>query len=388
MMGDFYGLIENASDEMVKEWLESDPKNLLFTELYIAELAARKGGKRKTYDTHAFEVNLFENLIRLRDALWNYDYVPSRGTAHVIFDPVQREIFAAPYVDRVVHHYIVNALLDWWERRLNYDSCSCRKGRGTSFGIARLDHHVRQVSQNFTRPCYVIKMDISGYFMHIKRDILYERVLWGLDREFEGCKDKRYKILRHAIHEVIFDNPVRGVKIQGSYEDWRGLPEDKSLFCQPPGQGMVIGNLTSQFFSNVYLDVLDRFITIDLGYKHYGRYVDDFYVVVTGEELAQAKMDVKAIATFLEGIGMKLNFKKTRVIPSWQGVPFLGMVVRNGAIMPGKRMTRNFTESARALVCGTGKVESVVSYLGMLCHYDAKKVSDKIFDRVGWEYRW
>lgn len=387
-MDDFYGLIRDGSDELVREWLAKDPRNLLFAELYIAEVQARKGGKRKTYDTHAFEANLFENLTRLRDALWNYEYHPSRGTAHVIFRPVQREIFAAPYVDRVAHHFIVSALMEWWEKRLNYESCSCRVGRGTSFGIKRLDHHIRVVSQNFTRPCYVVKMDISGYFMHIKRDILYKRVIWGLDREFDGNKGKRYHILKHAIHEVIFDDPVDGVRIQGSYEDWRGLPEDKSLFCQPPGQGMVIGNLTSQFFSNIYLDVLDRFVTITLGYKHYGRYVDDFYVVVTEEELAQAKADVKAISTFLEGIGMRLNFKKTRVIPSWQGVPFLGMVVRNGAIMPGKRMTHNFTESAIAMVTGNGKIESVVSYLGMLSHYDAGKVSTRIFDRVGWEYNY
>lgn len=385
-MQDFYNLIGKASDADISEWLKSDARNMLYLELYIAEMQARKGGKRKTYDTHAFEVNLIENLETLAGALWNYEYKPSRGTAHVIFNPVQREIFAAPYVDRVVHHYIVSALIDWWEKRLNFESCSCRVGRGTSFGIARLDHHVRSVSQNFTKPCYVIKMDISGYFMHIKRNILYERVIGGLDKEFKNHADKRYLMLKHAIHEVIFDDPVEGVKIQGSYEDWRNLPMDKSLFCQPPGQGMVIGNLTSQFFSNIYLDALDRFVTIDLEYKHYGRYVDDFYIVVTEDELAQAKQDVRVISTFLESIGLRLNMKKTRVIPSWQGVPFLGMVVRDGAIMPDKRMTRNYLYSAKALVAGTGKVESIVSYLGMLKHYNAKKVNQKIFDAVGWEY--
>lgn len=387
-MQDFYNLIGKASDTEIAKWLKSDARNMLYLELYIAELQARKGGKRKTHDTHNFEVNLFENLEILADALWNYEYKPSRGTAHVIFNPVQREIFAAPYVDRVVHHYIVNALLDWWEKRLNFESCSCRVGRGTSFGIARLDHHVRSVSQNFTRPCYVIKMDISGYFMHIKRDILFDRVMWGLNTEFSDHSDKRYLMLKHAISEVIFDDPVDGVKIQGSYEDWRNLPMDKSLFCQPPGQGMVIGNLTSQFFSNIYLDTLDRFITIDLGYKHYGRYVDDFYIVVREEELMQAKQDVRAISMFLEGIGMRLNMKKTRVIPSWQGVPFLGMVVRNGAVMPDKRITLNYLHSAKALVAGTGKVESIVSYIGMLKHYNAKKVSQQVFDKVGWEYKY
>ncbi|MBR2658373.1 RNA-directed DNA polymerase [Candidatus Saccharibacteria bacterium] len=385
-MQDLYNLIQNASDEQAMEWLKAHPKNLLKAELYIAESQAHKGGKRKTCDTHAFEANLYENLDRLTEALWDYEYRPSRGTAHIINNPVKREIFAAPYVDRVVHHYIVNAIIDWWECRLNYDSYSCRKNRGTSFGINRLAHHIRSVSQNYTEPCYVIKMDISGYFMHIKRDILYERVMWGLNREFKDHSSKRYLILKHAIHAIIFDDPVDGVKIQGSYENWRGLPEDKSLFCQPKGQGIVIGNLTSQCFSNIYLDPLDRFITIDLGYKHYGRYVDDFYIVVSENQLAQAKRDVHAIATFLEGIGMKLNTKKTRVIPTYQGVPFLGVVVKNGFILPDKRISRNFLHSARALVCGTGKLESIVSYLGMLSHYDASKLNQKIFDSVGWDY--
>ncbi|MBR2831276.1 RNA-directed DNA polymerase [Candidatus Saccharibacteria bacterium] len=385
-MDDFYHLIDNAEDADIRAWLTADPKNLLFTELFIAELAARKGGKRKTYDTHAFEVNLFENLTRLRDALWNYEYHPSRGTAHVIFRPVQREIFAAPYVDRVTHHFVVGAIIDWWENRLSYESCSCRVGRGTSFGIERLAHHIRSVSRNFTRPCYVVKMDISGYFMHIQRDILFHRVIWGLDQQFANNKGKRYKMLKHAIHEIIFDDPVNGVKIQGSYEDWRGLPEDKSLFLQPPGQGMVIGNLTSQFFSNIYLDPLDRFVTMDLGYKHYGRYVDDFYVVITEDQIPQALKDVKVISTFLQGFGMKLNYKKTRVIPSWQGVPFLGMVIRDRAILPGKRMTNNFTDTAHAVVAGTKDIESIISYLGMLTHYDAGRATDRIFKKVGWTY--
>lgn len=388
MFSDFHHIIEFESEEDLRAWLMDDPQNLLFAELYIAELAARKGGKRKTYDTHAFEVNLFENLTRLRDALWNYEYSPSRGTAHIIFRPVQREIFAAPYVDRVVHHFIIDVILPWWEPRLIYDSYSCRVGKGTSFGIERLKHHIASVSQNYTIPTYVIKMDISGYFMHINRAILYDKVISGLDSQFTDKTDKRYKILKHAIHEVVFDDPVRDVKIQGSYDDWRNLPEDKSLFMQPSGRGLVIGNLTSQVFSNIYLDGLDHHVMMDLGYKHYGRYVDDFYIVVTKDQLKQAQRDVHEISTFLNGLGLSLNPKKTQTIPTWQGVPFLGVVVREGAILPGKRLTKNFTMAAQELVAGMGSVESIVSYMGMMCHYDSKKVEANIFNKVGWEYSW
>ena len=387
-MIDLHNLIGKCQDEETRAWLKADAKNLLLAELFLAELLTRKGGKRKTHDTQVFETDLMENLVNLRDALWNLEYKPSRSTAHIINKPVKREIFAAPYRDRVVHRFVVDSIIDWWEKRLIYDSYSCRVGKGTDFGIERLRHHVRKVSKGFTRPAYVIKMDISGYFMHIKRDILYERVIWGLDRQFSniGYDDRRYKILKHAIREIIMDDPIKGVKINGSYENWRDLPEDKSLFCQPPGQGMVIGNFTSQTFSNIYLDMLDRFVTLTLGYKHYGRYVDDFFVVVAKEELSQAKKDVREIETFLEGLGLKLNLKKTRVLLASQGVPFLGKVIKNDILMPDKRCVKNFRSAMRDVVSGARGVESVASYLGLMCHCDSRKVCLKVFDEVGLEY--
>ena len=388
-MDDFFGIIRSENDALAREWLMADEKNLLLAELYIAEEQAHKGGKRKTRDTHAFEVNLYENLLRLCDALWSEEYTPLPGTAHVIFDPVQREIFAAPYWDRVTQHWVVNNIDRWWDKRLIHDSYSCRVGKGTKFGIERLRHHILSVKlSNPGKRVYVVKLDITGYFMHIKRDLMLKRVLWGLDKQFDGDKGKRYKVLKHAITEIILDDPIKGVRIEGSYEDWRYLPEDKSLFCQPEGQGMVIGNLTSQDFSNIYLDMLDRFITLRLGWKHYGRYVDDFYFVITEDELPQARRDIKAIDAFLNGIGLNLNKKKTRIILVDDGVPFLGMVVKNGAIIPGKRIRNNFTNSAYKLVGDDGSVESVVSYLGMLVHSNSKKMVANVFERVGWEYNW
>ena len=329
-------------------------------------------------------------MARLRDALWEEAYYPSRGTAHIIFRPVQREIFAAPYVDRIVHHYITNTIDPWWDRRLIEDSYSCRVGKGTLYGIRRLRHHILSVSHNMSRPAYIVKMDITGYFMHISRQLMYDRVKWGLDRQFAALpegKDKRYRILHHAIKAIIFDDPVEGVKIQGSYRDWRGLPSDKSLFCQPPGQGMVIGNLTSQNFSNIYMDAFDRFVR-KLGWQHYGRYVDDFYIVVTKEELPRLKRDMKAMEYFLNGINLSLNHKKTRIIPAWQGVPFLGSVVKGRAILPGKRICNNFIGAAYKMANGYGSTESIVSYLGILKHQSAGRKTARIFAKVGWVYNW
>ena len=339
---DLFGFMKIMTDEEASRWLK-DPANMLLVELYIAEQIARKGGKRKTMDTHGFEINLFENLVKLRDALISMTYYPSRGTVHIILDPVQREIFAAPYVDRILHHWVVGTIMKWQEDRLLYDSYSCREGKGTLFGIKRLQHHILSVSRNMTREAYVIQLDISGFFMHIKRDVLYALVKDRIGQQFPpGTRDKRYQVLLWAIKQVIFDDPTEGVRLQGTYRDWIGLPDDKSLMMQPKGRGIVIGNYTSQTFSNIYLDPLDRFIKFTLGYKHYGRYVDDFYIVVPEGKYAQAKKDVKVIEDYLLGIGLVLHPNKRYIQNVDRGVAFLGMVIYPYRIVPGRRFKESF----------------------------------------------
>ena len=380
---DLYGLLENTKDIDTLRWMLKSEKNMLKADLYVAERMARIGGKRKTRDAHAVELYLDENIDRLTEALHNLSYSPSRGEAHIIYNPVIREIFAAPYIDRIVHHLVVDTINPWWDTRLWHGSSSCRVGKGTSYAIALLDKHIRRVSHNFARRTYVVKLDISGYFMHINRAKLLERVLGGLDKQFAGNYGKRYEIIKHAITAIIMDDPIKGVRIRGSYEDWRKLPMDKSLFAAPEGCGLVIGNVTSQVFSNIYLDPLDRFVTQELGYKNYGRYVDDFYIVVTEEEMPQVKRDIKEINRFLGLIGLSLNTKKTRIIEPWQGVPFLGMVNRNGVIMPDKRLTRNYRAAVREYVAGAKNRDSIMSYLGMMVHYDSYKMARKAFGRYG-----
>ena len=383
---DLFGFLKIEEDEEAREWLR-EPRNMLLAELYVAELLARKGGKRKTMDTHGFEVNLFENLIKLRDALWSGYYHPNRGTVHVIFDPVQREIFAAPYVDRILHHWIVGTIMKWQDKRLIYDSYSCRRGKGTLFGIKRMQHHILSVSHNMKRKAYVIQLDISGYFMHIRKDVLYDLVKSRVDQQFPPeARDRRYSILLWAVGQVIFDDPTNGVRLQGSYRDWIGLPEDKSLMLQPEGQGMVIGNYTSQTFSNIYLDPLDRFIKFTLGYKHYGRYVDDLYFVVTEDQLSQVKRDIRAIEAFLAPYGLSLNKKKTKITEVHKGVKFLGVVVRGFRLFPGKRLVKNFRRAVYMVAAGQKNPEVIVSYLGLFSHLDAGKITREVFNSVGWNY--
>ena len=100
------------------------------------------------------------------------------------------------------------------------------------------------------------------------------------------------------------------------------------------------------------------------------------------------KRDILVIESFLNGINLSLNQKKTRFIYDHQGVPFLGMVVKGRAILPGKRIIRNFRETSSLVVNGEKDIETIASYLGILCHSNSGRAIDTVFSNVGWNYNW
>lgn len=356
----------------------------LMAELVRAFYEARRA-KRSTNDEQIFEMRMMENLLRLRDDVLMRDYHPSSGIAFIVHDPVMREIFAAPFRDRVIHHFLYNGVAEWWDRRLIHDCYSCRVGKGTLFGVQRFAKHVRAATENYTKPAYCLKMDIQGYFMSLPREGLFERICWGLDRQFPS-KGPKYAIYKYLWKEIIFDDPVKGVSRRGDLKQWDILPKNKSLFSQPPGKGIVIGNLSSQLLSNIYLDKLDRFVKFDLGYEHYGRYVDDFYLIVKPEELEKAKRDLVIIREFLTSIGLTLHPKKTRIQEVRRGTPFLGMVIYPGRVVAGKRIARNYQRTLIKVEEGREDLESVISYMGILKNVNGVKLQKRIFGKVGLEY--
>lgn len=377
-------LSELDNDDCI--WLRWQ-ENQLGLLLYISYLEARKGGKRKTHDEHIFELNAFENLARLEQNLLDKTYKPSRSAAHIVHNPVIREIFAAPFRDRIVHHLLFNAVYEWWDNHFIYDSYSCRVNKGVLFGIKRLEHHIRSVAQNSKEPVYVLKLDIQGYFMSLPREKLYERAIWGLDRQFKGRTHlPLYKILKYLWHEIIFDNPVQGATKKGRLSDWDLLPHSKSLFFQPYGLGIVIGNLTSQLLSNIFLDQLDQFVTKHLGYKHYGRYVDDFYIVVSESQLPQLKKDIKVIENFLKSLSLTLHPKKRVLRKVSDGIPFLGAIVNLNHTTPGHRLIKNMERAFREVVAGQRDLDSVPSYLGHTKHLNSHNAVEAAFHQAGWDY--
>lgn len=362
-----------------------DVESWLLAGLVRAFYEARRA-KRTTVDEQLFEAKCFENILLLRDKILSDEYTPSHGIAFISKSPVVREIFAAPFIDRVIHHFLYDGVAEWWDRRFIHDSGSCRKEKGTLFCIKRLARHVRSVTDNYTKPAYVIKLDIQGYFMSLKREKLFNCILWGLKRQFPNG-GARFEIYKKLWRAVIFDDPTIGVKKHGKPSDWELLPPSKSLLCQPEGQGIVIGNLTSQLLSNIFLDQLDRYITLTLGYKHYGRYVDDFYIIVTPAEFEKAKQDIVTIRRFLSTLGLTLHPKKIYIQEVSRGIPFLGVTVYPGRIVPGRRIKHNFHVALNEVVAGAKTTETVASYMGLLKHFDSSHAEEQIFSRAGLDFR-
>lgn len=349
-------------------------------ELLEAYYGCRRN-KRNTMNALSFEVDYELELIALRDEINSGSYVPGRSVAFIVDKPVKREIFAADFRDRVVHHLIINKLNPLFEREFIYDSYACRVGKGTLFGINRLDTFIRRCSQNYSRDCYVLKLDIRGFFMHINARWLFSRLSDFIDAEYVGADSA---MLKNLCEIVLMNKPSENCVIRGKPSDWDGLPKDKSLFYSPVDCGLPIGNLSSQVFANFYLNNFDHFVKHDLGMKYYGRYVDDFVLVHESRE--HLTLLIPVIRNFLaKELALELHPKKIYLQHYSHGVRYLGAVVKPNRMYVGKRTKGNFYDSImrhNAVVAGhvpsIAECEafraSVNSYLGVMGHFDTRRV--------------
>lgn len=360
----------------------------LYKDLCQAYFDARKHKRNKPYQRR-FEANWEQNLQRLCDELMNHTYHPLPSDCFVITDPKRREVFAAHFRDRIVHHIYFNYTHELYERTFIQDSYSCIKNRGTHFGVNRLNQHILKESQNYTKSCFVLKMDIRGYFMNINRKKLLQICLESLEKmgnhkvgkyRNDLWKDKiDMDFVGYLTREIVLLDPTQSCRFIGPRSDWDELPHDKSLFHSPKGCGLPIGNLTSQLFSNVYLNVFDQFMKREMHCRHYGRYVDDFYVVSCDEHWLESL--IKPIIGFLSSeLGLKIHEGKTQIIPINKGVEYLGAFVLPYRTYLSRSTLERMDAKLYALE-NEGKTihvgNALNSYCGVLSHwqgYNTRKI--------------
>ena len=189
---------------------------------------------------------------------------------------------------------------------------------------------------------------------------------------------------------IIQQDPTQNCRWRGTLLDWQGLAHDKSLFRSPPGCGLPIGNLTSQLFSNVYLNELDQYMKRTLHCRHYGRYVDDFYVVSADRDWLLSLYS--PIAAFLRDVlGLDVNTGKTHICDVRRGVEFLGAFLK-----PRRRYVSNTTlarmEPKVRAMDGSKTPERLRSrlnsMLGLLSHYRCYRLRRELFLPLLSVYRW
>jgi len=290
----------------------------------------------RNYETRIFE--LYEDIIKKR-------YVISPSVCFISFKPLKREIFAANFRDRIVHHFIYNYISPIFERLFINDNYSCRVGKGTSYGIKRVDHFIRSCSNNYKKDCYILKLDIKGYFMAIDHNILYQKVEKVLNR-FREIEDFDVDLILRLIRQIIFHDSTKGCLLKGKREDWQGLPKTKSLFFAGKDKGLPIGNLTSQLFGNVYLNDFDHFVKYELGCKYYGRYVDDIVIINQDKEYLQSIIPL--LRNYLkDNLFLDLHPKKMYLQHFSKGVRFLGAFIKPYRIYIGNQTKGNFYKKTK-----------------------------------------
>lgn len=327
-----------------------------FENLYGAYLKARKCKRYKEYVLD-FSWDVEGEIMKLQDDLMNKAYKHGEYYQFTLYDAKKREIKAAPFRDRVVHHALCTVLEPIFDRGFIYDSYACRKGKGTHKAIRRLDKFIQSAEECWGEGnVYCLKCDISKYFDSIDHQVLFDlirrkvrdvNVLWLVKKIIKSS-------FSHRVHYDLFNFRETGIPI---------------------------GNLTSQLFANLYLDQLDQFVKHDLGEKYYIRYMDDFLIL--GNEKRRLHELEGILREFLRReLRLELHKKKVALYPVEKGISFLGYqvfrhykLIRKSTIL---RFVKNMKEKTNS--SPSGITDSVRSWLSFANYANIFSLRHQLFE--------
>ena len=281
--------------------------------------------KKNSSDYHHFSIDAEYELYKLYNELNNDTYKPSKSKAFLVHKPKDREVFAAEYRDRVVQHLLIIIIKDGFESNAIDNLFSCRNGKGVLYGINKCYEEMSECSDNFRYTTYIGKFDIKSFFMSIDKHKMWECLECFIDKYI--LEDAtRINFTKKLTKIILFDDPSHNCVIKGNFENWKCLPKNKTLFFAGKDIGIAIGNITSQFFANIFLALLDIFVKKVLCVKYYGRFVDYFYLISRDKGFIIFCM--KEIDKFLRTIGLELHPNKIYIQEINKGVEFLGVIIK------------------------------------------------------------
>jgi len=370
--GEYHGEGEFSLRQLHKAWREA------------------RSGKKPSQNQLAFDVLWADGLLDLQRRINNGTWEPGKSACFVATRPKAREIHAPDFADRVVHHWLVPQLERLWEPSFTHDSYANRKGKGSHAAVRRLQQFARQVERGQGNGWY-LQLDIHNFFNSIHRPTLWSILKKKLTRANSTPQ------LMQATHALLRRPPLHaGVVNHGTASERAQVPPHKRLQNARPGCGLPIGNLSSQFFANVYLDRLDQFVKHTLKAKRYLRYVDDF--VLVHRDRAQLAEWQQQITDFLAR-ELQLRLKPDiRLRPLQDGIDFLGYIVRPSHTLVRRRVVTHarqaFTDWQRhnirdGRICATPEqyrviAATVASYAGHLRHANSARLQQKLNREFPW----
>jgi len=342
---------------------------ITFENLFLAQKKAQKG-KRKNENVAKFNLRLERELFLLQEQLLNKTYQPGKYAEFYIYEPKKRMISAAPYRDRVVHHALCNIIEPIFDKLFIFDTYANRKGKGTHAAIRRFKEFSKKNK-------YVIKADIRKYFPSIVHSILKTEL-----RKTIKCKDTLWLI------DLIIDNS----NPQEFVNHWF---EGDNLFSNLENKkGLPMGNLTSQFFANIYLSAFDHFVKRELKCKFYIRYVDDF--VIFENSKPKCNEIIAKINQFLAQYRLKLHHNKTKIMQTEKGISFLGhrifpnftLINKQNIKKAIKRLDKKYNLLCKEQITKADFVNSYIAWYGHVINANSFLLRNKInskFASVFWD---
>lgn len=354
-------------DKIVDDWLQ-------------AEMECYKN-KHSSFEAARYHYHL-SNIYDLIERVKN-NYKPTTSTCFVLEYPVYREVFAANYTDRIVHHYIapmIAAVAEAVHSTNGNVSHGNRTGYSSSTAVRQIYNNIKEMSNGYIDSCYVSTMDVSGFFMSIDKELAYNIFRYYSDLYYKGS-DRREKLA--ILKRLMEHNPTEDCARKSPLDMWDKVKKEKSLFGAGYGKGLPIGNFYSQLIANILMAAVDERITSIDGLK-YTRFVDDICIVAkTPEEIVEARY---VLYDTLNDLKLLLHPKKFYIQPYWHGVKFCGKVVKCNRIYISNRTVGAITEKIKiysknpSLKAAKQLMQSINSYFGLMINTASFNIRKRIMN--------
>lgn len=360
--------------------------------LYDMYLKTRSN-KRRSEDSVIFEILQEKNLTEILNDINDRVYQATGNYTFITSDPGRngaREVFAAELGTRIIHHLIDCELRALFESEFTDRTYNNREDKCVIEAVNNIRDEIFNITKGYTEDAWIIKWDLKAFFMCVKHDVIYEKIINLIDEKYKGpYKDE----LKYLIQRCIYSLPAEHCYKKSP--DWKWNPDiiepHKSLFNQPVGQGAAIGFLIWQLFINYYHNEIDHWFT-DVLKIPYFRFVDDIIIIVKDKEAALSYIFPELRKKYKE-LNITIQDKKFYCQHYSKGVKFCGVTIKFNRLYVNPRTTRSMFAKIQSYNKEYYKkhyindfINSINSYFGILKQYNSYRILNKAVAAI--DRRW